>query len=153
MSRVVLMCGPAGSGKSTYARTLEHHGMVRLSLDALRWERASSSVVVPGDDATDEEELRSRLVELAVAGRDVVVDLSFWSRRMREDYRQLLEPTGVVPETVYLATGRETVLERLQSRTGSHADDVVVPAELAGQYFDHFEPPTSEEGPLTIIGG
>lgn len=33
MSRVVLMCGPAGSGKSTYARRLEAQGMVRLSID------------------------------------------------------------------------------------------------------------------------
>jgi len=53
--------------------------------------------------------LRVRLLELVASGADVVLDFSFWSRRMREDYRDLLEPTGVVPETVYLATDRETV--------------------------------------------
>ncbi len=34
MSRVIFMCGPAGSGKSTYARRLEQDGMTRLSIDA-----------------------------------------------------------------------------------------------------------------------
>ena len=70
---------------------------------------------------------------------------------MREDYRRLLEPTGVVPETVYLATDRETVLARVRSRRGEHADDVVISAELAAHYFDHFEPPETQEGPLTVI--
>jgi hypothetical protein len=50
--------------------------------------------------------LRARLVELVRAGADVVVDFSFWSRAMREEYRELLRPLGVVPETVYLATDR-----------------------------------------------
>ena len=43
----------------------------------------------------------------------MVLDFLFWSRRMRDDYRRLLEPTGVVPDTVYLATDRETVMNRL----------------------------------------
>ncbi|WP_243763568.1 ATP-binding protein [Allobranchiibius sp. CTAmp26] len=145
------MCGPAGSGKSMYARGLEQQGMARLSLDVLRWRREASSVVRRSDEVDVEEELRSALLELVAAGRDVVLDLSFWSRQMREDYRRMLEPTGVVPETVYLATERETVLARVRSRRGRHADDVVVSAELAAHYFDHFEPPTTHEGPLTVI--
>lgn len=137
------MCGPAGSGKSTYARTLEKQGMVRLSLDVIKWDRGMSSVTSPAQEDEATKVLRAELLKLVLAGHDVVLDLSFWSRQMREDYRQLLEPTGVVPETVYLATDRATVLDRLRSRSGKHADDVVLPAELAAQYFDYFEPPTS----------
>jgi len=33
MSRVIFMCGPAGSEKSTYAKRFETEGMVRLSFD------------------------------------------------------------------------------------------------------------------------
>jgi shikimate kinase len=33
MGRVIFMCGPAGSGKSTVAREYEQQGMVRLSFD------------------------------------------------------------------------------------------------------------------------
>lgn len=124
MSRVVFMCGPAGSGKSTYARRLEREGMLRLSIDVQLWERGLS---VASEEARNEIEadLRARLLELVAAGRDVVVDFSFWSRRMRADYRHLLEPTGVVPETVYLATDRETVLTRMRARRGNHPDDFV----------------------------
>lgn len=95
--------------------------------------------------------MRARLLELVAAGTDVVLDFSFWSRRMRDDYRRLLEPAGVVPETVYLATDRETVLARMRARRGSHPDDHVLTEELAAVYFDHFEPPTPDEGPLTVI--
>lgn len=146
------MCGPAGSGKSTYARRLEGEGMVRLSFDTEMWRRGITEVPLPAE-LRDEIEtgLRSRLLELVAAGTDVVLDFSFWSRRMRDDYRALLAPTGVVPETVYLATDRETVLERVRARRGDHSDDFVLTEELAAQYFDHFEPPGPEEGPLEVV--
>jgi hypothetical protein len=70
---------------------------------------------------------------------------------MRDDYRKLLEPTGVVPHTVYLAADRETVLSRLRARRGTHSDDFVISDELAAEYFDHFEPPTPDEGPLHVV--
>jgi len=152
VSRVIFMCGPSGSGKSTYARRLEGDGMVRLSFDVEMWHRGISTVPLP-PDVRDEIEagLRARLLALVAAGRDVVLDFSFWSRRMRDDYRRLLEPTGVVPETVYLATDRETVLDRMRSRLGSHPDDYVLSEELAAQHFDHFEPPSVDEGPLVVV--
>jgi predicted kinase len=152
MSRVVFMCGPSGSGKSTYAGRLEAAGMVRLSFDEEMWRRGISQVPLPPEQRGEiEAVLRARLLQLVDEGRDVVLDFSFWSRRMREDYRRLLRPTGVVPETVYLATDRETVLQRMRARRGGHPDDFVLPEELVAHYFDHFEPPTVEEGPLEII--
>ncbi|QWF22379.1 ATP-binding protein [Nocardioides sp. LMS-CY] len=153
MSRVIFMCGPSGAGKSTYARRLESEGMVRLSFDVEMWRRGISTLPPPPDVHDEiEADLRSRLLEVVAAGNDVVLDFSFWSRRMRDDYRKLLEPTGVVPETIYLATDRETVLSRMRTRRGSHSDDFVVTEDLVVQYFDQFEPPTADEGPLTIIG-
>jgi predicted kinase len=152
VSRVIFMCGPAGAGKSTYARGLESQGMVRLSFDVEMWRRGISTVpLAPEIREEIEGGLRARLLELVSAGTDVVLDFSFWSRRMRDDYRTLLEPTGVVPETIYLATDRETVLSRMRTRRGSDPDDYVLTEELVAQYLDHFEPPTPDEGPLTII--
>lgn len=124
MSRVIFMCGPSGSGKSTYARPLESEGMTRLSFDVEMWRRGISTVPLP-PDVRDEIEADLRAL--------------------------LLEPTGVVPETIYLATDRETVLDRMRARRGSHHDDYVLTEELAAQYFDHFEPPTADEGPLEVI--
>ena len=70
---------------------------------------------------------------------------------MRDDYRALLAPAGVVPETIYLATDRESVLERMRTRRGDHPDDFVLPEDLVARYFDHFEPPTPDEGPLEVV--
>jgi predicted kinase len=126
--------------------------MVRLSFDVQMWHRGISTMPMPPDVRTEiEAELRARLLELVAAGTDVVLDFSFWSRRMRDDYRRLLEPAGVVPETVYFATDRATVIDRIRSRRGSHSDDYELTEELAVEYFDHFEPPTPGEGPLTVI--
>ena len=152
MARVILMCGPAGSGKSTVARQYERQGMTRLSFDQEAWSRGITKMPLPEDARRDiEATLRARLEELVRAGSDVVLDFSFWSRRMREDYRALLRPLGVVPETVYLATDRATVLERVAARAAGHGDDFQLGAELAARYFDHFEVPTEAEGPLTVI--
>lgn len=146
------MCGPAGSGKSTYARRLEQQGMVRLSFDGEAWERGIHSMPLPPVVHEEiEADLRDRLLALVAEGADVVLDFSFWSRRMREDYRRLLAPTGVVPETIYLATDRETVLERVRARRLSHPDDFRLDEELAARYFDHFEAPAPDEGPLTVV--
>lgn len=146
------MCGPAGSGKSTYAERLVEAGMVRLSFDAEMWRRGISTVPLP-PEVRDEIEagLKARLVKLVTEGRDVVLDFSFWSRSMRDEYRQLLLPLHLVPETVYMATSRTTVLERIRRREGSHQNDFKIDEGLAGRYFDHFERPTPDEGPLTVV--
>ena len=126
--------------------------MVRLSFDVEMWRRAVTDPVPPQEVHDDvEAELKARLLELVSVGSDVVLDFSFWSRRMRDDYRRLLKPSGVVPETIYLAVDRETVLERVRARRGAHSDDVALSEDLAAQYFDQFEPPTEAEGPLMVI--
>jgi predicted kinase len=152
MGRVIFMCGPAGSGKSTVARRYEQQGMARLSFDQEAWSRGITTMPLPQDVRRDiERALRGRLVDLVRAGSDVVLDFSFWSRDMRDEYRELLRPLGVVPETVYLATDRATVLQRIGARVARDGDDFKISTELAAFYFDHFEAPTPAEGPLTVI--
>ncbi len=146
------MCGPAGSGKSTVARGLESDGWVRLSFDQEAWSRGLRTMPLsPTDHAAVDSHLRQRLVELVGQGRDVVLDFSFWSRRMRQDWRALLAPLGVIPETIYLATDRQTCLDRVSRRAAGHGDDFTLAPEVAAAYFDGFEVPTEAEGPLTVI--
>lgn len=126
--------------------------MVRLSFDAGIWARGITGGAVP--DAVREEiraELCEELLRLVTAGRDVVLDFSFWSRAMRTEWREVLAPLGVVPETVYLATDRDTVLARVAERRAGHADDFPVDLVTAASYVDRFEVPTPQEGPLTIV--
>lgn len=152
MGRVIFMCGPAGSGKSTIARSLEAQGLLRLSFDQEAWARGHRVMPLPVEQhRVIEEELRRQLIDAVGDHRDVVLDFSFWSARMRADWRALLAPLGVIPETIYLATDRATALARVAARALDHADDFHLAPGVAARYFDHFEPPTAQEGPLTII--
>jgi predicted kinase len=154
MARVIFMCGPAGSGKSTVAREYEQQGMVRLSFDQEAWSRGITTMPLSEQVRHDiEEVLRAKLIQLVRQGADVVLDFSFWSRRMRDEYRELLRRWDIIPETVYLATDRATLLLllRLRARAEQHGDDFQLSDELAADYVDHFEIPTAEEGPLTVI--
>ena len=152
VARVIFMCGPAGSGKSTFARRLEAEGMARLSFDTEAWNRGIRSMPLPDDVRhAIEEELLARLQNYVGAGVSVVLDLSFWSRKMRSDYRRFVRRLGVETETIYLATPRDVVLERVRERRGKDSDDFVLSEALAAQYFDEFEVPTPEEGPLRIV--
>lgn len=151
-SRVVFMCGPSGSGKTTYAKELEADGMVRLSFDTEMWRRGVTALPAPREVLVEiEATLQSELLRLVAEHRDVVLDFPFSTRKVRDDYRQLLAPTGVVPETIYLATNRDVVLQRLAARRDGHGDDLRLGDRLAQQHFDEFEVPTPQEGPLTVV--
>ncbi len=152
MSHVVLMCGAAGSGKSTAARELEARGMLRLSVDAEAYERGLRSMPLPTE--INEEiitDLRRRLLDAVAEGRDVVVDLSFWSRAMREEWRALLAPTGATVEILHVVAARGTALARLRERAGAHADNFTLPPGLAELYHENFQPPGPDEGPVTVL--
>lgn len=147
-----MMCGPAGSGKSTHARRLEGEGMVRLSFDREAWGRGIRRMPLPEDvHAAIAAHLRAELVQLVTEGHDVVLDFSFWSRAMRDDWRQVVAPMGLTPEVVYLATDRATCLARVRARAVDHEDDFALDPELAAAYYDHFQVPTDDEGPLTVV--
>lgn len=146
------MCGPAGSGKSTVARGFEADGMVRLSVDTEAWSRGYRTMPLPDEvQAEIVDELQERLLACVAAGQDVVLDLSFWSRAMRDRWRELLAPSGIVSEIVQVVASRETALSRVAARAVGHSDDFRLTPELAALYYDHFEPPTADEGPLTVV--
>lgn len=98
-----------------------------------------------------EKDLRRRLDELIGEERDVVLDFSFWSRSMRDEWRAVVESRGTVPEIIYLATDRATCLARVAARVRADGDDFTLDAKTAAAYFDHFERPTSDEGPLRTV--
>lgn len=151
--RVVLVCGPAGSGKSTHAFALEREGYIRLSFDEIAWALGHRNHPLAAPIArTVHYELAARLLSHVRYGRDVVVDTSFWSRASRDGYRAMLAPEDVVPVVHFLATPKNEILRRLNERAGSGPHDVAVPANRALAYLAGFEVPTPQEGPLIVLG-
>jgi len=146
------MCGPSGSGKTAWARRLERAGAVRLSFDVELWRRGVRPLTATPELMREvDAELRARLVALVREGRDVVLDLTFATRALRQEWRALVTPLGVVPETVHLDVPREEILRRLAARTGAGADDVALTREQIDRHLAEFEPPTADEGPLRVV--
>ncbi len=153
MGTVVLMCGLPGAGKTTYAMELVRRGYARISIDEVVWQRLGQRdaglVLEEAEfDRLKEEvrrEQRQELVELMLAGRDVVVDYSFWSRAARDDYKALVERHGCRWELVHLTADRTTLERRLRARSAmAGANCVTVDEQLFLRYLTGFEVPEGE---------
>ena len=147
------MCGLPGAGKATYAMGLVRRGFARLSIDEVVWQRLGQrdAGLVLGAEAFDQlkEEVRRQqrqeLVELMLAGRDVVVDYSFWSRAARDDYKALIESHGCRWELVHLKADRTTLERRLEVRNSEEgANSGTVDETLFSRYLANFEEPNGE---------
>lgn len=155
MPNLVLLCGPAGAGKSTHARRYASDGYAVASVDELAWAAGHPAVHPLPDDVARRvaDALRSRVVSLLDAGRDVVVDSSLWSRASRDEYRALGAAHGADTLVVYVDTPRDVALARVAARSGDGAHDVRLTPEVAAAYHDGFEVPTPDEGPLEVVQG
>lgn len=146
-----MMCGPGGAGKTTYAKRLEREGWTRLSFEVEFWNRGITTMPSAEMVAEVSADLKAQLLRHVTEGSDVVLDFGFWFRRQRDEFRALLKPQCIVPETVYIATSLETILSRVVDRHGRWADDWPLSEQAATEYFGAFEPPTPEEGPLEVV--
>lgn len=119
---VVMMCGVAGSGKTTFAQQLEKEGFVRLSIDEEIWVsygRYRIDYPVEKYEKYKEEaekKLRNHLVKLMQNKQSVVVDFSFWQRSMRNNIRRL-EEAGGMWKLIYLKVHPDDLRKRIKIRS------------------------------------
>lgn len=150
-SRVVLMCGLTGSGKTTYAETLVAQGMKRLSIDEYIFDNHGQFGIDYDEvqwleyQRIAEVHVRRELVSLIGRHQDVVVDLSLWNRAMRDEYKDLIETHGAVWELVYMRIDPLLLSNRLALRAlRSDANAFPVPPHLLAAFIAGFEAPDGE---------
>lgn len=149
---VVLMCGVAGSGKTTYSQSLEAEGYARLSVDEEVWARFGRyGVDYPPEDyprlsAAAENAVRERLLVLLAEGRDVVVDLSFWQRATRDQYKRLVSDAGARWRLVYLQVDPDVLRRRLAQRARRVDANAAfaITEDVLTTYLEGFEVPDGE---------
>lgn len=153
-SKILFMCGPAGSGKSTIAKSFETKGMTRLSFDEESFRRGITTHPLSESTAKEIKDVLDKcLISLIKKNKDVVLDYSFWSKEMRAEYITLLKKYRIEPTIYYIQTPKDIVLERIRKRKGDQANEIMLDEKIANVYYDDFEPPTSDEGKVIVVKG
>jgi len=158
---VVLMCGVAGSGKTTHSKELETRGYVRLSVDEEVWERFGrfgvdyDASLYEAHSAVARRSLDERLTSLVAKGRDVVVDSSLWQRVRREECKRLVERAGGRWRLVYLEANEAVLRARLTERAERFDANAAFPItdELLTQFLSAFESPSDEGEEVVVVSG
>lgn len=139
-----MMCGPAGSGKTTKATEFvkkDPQFRVWISSDDIRKE-------IYGDESiqTDAEYvfqlMEERTIDALKRGKIVVYDAM--NLRARDRKRMLDKLKGMFPELMCLCVSVEVPLETALQRNSSRARQV--PEKIIRSQFKRFESPTEKEG-------
>ncbi len=156
---VYLLCGLTGSGKTTYARTLEDQGYVRLSLDEAVYALHERDVVTYPDKFLDYEEeakatLEQKLKELLHQGRGVALDYGFWQKTDRDRYKKLIEANGGMPKLIYFKADPEFLMKRLYERNKlTDANALTVTEPMLQDFIARFEEPVNEGEEIILQDG
>lgn len=155
-SKVVVMCGISGSGKTYMSRLLRKDGFHRLSPDEIVWHRYGpeiSSLPFPEQREIFGEAFNSLLEEmtrLLERGEKVVVDSTMCKRSKRDAMRRFCEEKGIEPTFVFLEASFPLLKERLSHRRGTGPDDQIITEELLEQFYQNFEVPDDDEKVIVI---
>ena len=152
MSKVIMMCGVCGSGKTTYAKKKEQEGYIRLSIDEEMWKLYGRKGIDYPEEQYEklseqvEAALQKKLLSLIRQGKDVVIDFSFWSKENRNVYKELIQKAGAETELVYMKASKELLQKRLYKRNQvlNANSPFVITDELLEYHYHAFQEPCGE---------
>jgi predicted kinase len=141
-SRLIVICGLPGAGKTTLATRLEQsESAIRFCPD--EWMEALSMDVWDSRAKSAIETLQWQVVQrLLQLGATVVIEWGTWTRLERDALREGARALGASVELLYLSAPVEVLFERTQQRRWVHAP---ITWEQLNQWAEQFEEPTPEE--------
>ena len=159
MARLVLVCGPTGVGKTTYALSLSKDiGAVRFSIDP--WMHTLFSKDMTSLDYSWMIERVNRCYEqiwqvseqiLALNG-DVVLDLGFTTKTQRDLFSDRAKELGINSEVHYLDAPKDVRKKRVEKRN-AEKDSNVYSFEVTDLMFNFMEPRFETPDEEELING
>ena len=136
MKKLILLVGPMGSGKSSFATQKLHavsphvkQGLVRISQDDLGKKR-----------------YLDEFNKVLSTGRDIVVDRINHTKEQREKFLKPAKDNGYKTSIYWINVPKAICLERIKNRKNHPTIDSESPHEaILGMYFRDFEEPKVEE--------
>jgi len=141
-SRLIIICGLPGSGKTTLAKALE------AKLNAIRFcpDEWMSALSIDIYDEVRREKIEKLQWELGrqvlKLGATIIIEWGTWGRSERDELRLGARAIGAAVELHYLAVPADLLFERIQNR-GMENPPIERSALL--QWFKIFQAPTEEE--------
>lgn len=154
---VIMMCGIAGSGKTTFAKSLEKQGFNRLSIDEEIWSNYGKFGIDYSESEYDshqkhaKEIVENKLLDKLKLKIPTVLDLSFWSKSERDRVRKIISNNHGHHQIVYLKVAPEVLRARLKVRSERFDANAAftITDEILNRYLSGFEEPCNE-GELVI---
>ncbi len=150
MSKVYLVSGQIGSGKTTYSKLLEKKtGAIRFSPD--EW----MLKLYPFEISNDEFDYYFFICcdiawdtakKLVSKNIDIILDFGFWRKSERKKYTDMIEELGLDYKLFYIYCPEATIIDRLRKRNKEKSEGSFYISDESFNYFSPgFEPPSQEE--------
>jgi predicted kinase len=141
-SRLAIICGLPGAGKTTLAKRLEtEYAAVRFSPDD--WMHALEIDIYDEPVRAKIEQLQWKLVQqLLSLGNNVIIEWGTWARSERDALRLRARELGAEVELHYLHAPQEVLFERI-SRRGT--ENPPITREALANWVKLFQAPDAEE--------
>ncbi len=141
-SRLIIICGLPGSGKTTVAKFLEQN-LHAIRFDADEWMSALSIDLYNEEKRAEIEVLQWKFAkDLLKLGLIVIIEWGTWGRSERDTLRLEARALGAKVELHDLSASEDVLFNRIQHRG---MENPPIKRDEVRKWFEIFQAPTSEE--------